>query len=196
MPKIQSLTTYFALNASNDTSQSGVTDLVTGQPIMVPDLDVGVYFDLTEAEANQLSYTTAGTLHQGRYRRVLVDSGATAANVQTGTLAYLTTVAKGVNCVTSYDKALSTSLCLGVFLNAVTPGNYGFIQESGDANVLGNGTIGSGNSVGQYVASTTGGTINTSSGAGFGITTVGVATSTPTASTLSRVELMLPRNAG
>lgn len=190
MPLNQSPTFLsFNLNACNDASPSGVSDVVTGQPIYIGDLDLGVYFDLTEVEANALSYTTTGTLHEGRYRRVLVDSSATAADVKTGTIAYLTSVAKGVNVVTGYTNALSTSLARGVFLNVVTPGNYCFIQELGDANVLGNGTIGSGNSVGQFVASTTGGTVNTSSGAGAGITTVGVATSTPTASTLFRAWL-------
>lgn len=118
-----------ALNACNDTSPSSFTDLRTGQPVMAGGLNVGVYFDPTEAEANQLSYTTNGTLHAGRYRRVQVDSGATASNVKTGTIGYM--VAGGqpqLNLVTSYDKAIVGAHGV-VFLNSITPGNYGFVQE-------------------------------------------------------------------
>ena len=137
MPLNQSPTFLsFALNACNDASPSGVADAVTGQPIYIGDLDLGVYFDLTEAEANSLSYTTNGTLHSGRYRRILVDSGATAANVKTGTIGLLASAAKGVNVITSYDQG-TAGLRPVVFLNVITPGNYGFIQELGDATVLG-----------------------------------------------------------
>ena len=192
MPDIQALTTWIAINACNDDSPSGVTDRTTGVTQYIGDLDLGVFVDLTEAEANQNSYTVYGTLHAGRYRRVLVDSGATAANIKTGTIGLLRSKGLGVNVVTSYDQGLAAGLRKVVFLNAVTPGKYCFIQELGDATVLGDNTIGNGNSIGQYAAATTGGTVNTSSGAGYGLLTVGKAIETPTANTLFRVLLELP----
>ena len=147
MPLARGITTWFALNASNDTSPSGVSDIITGQPIYIPDLDTGVYFDVTGAEAAQFSYTTTGTLYAGRYRRVQVDSGATAANVKTGTIGLLASLAAqnidgaktpSMNVVTSYDQAIgvSTNVRPVVFLNTVTPGNYCFVQELGVATVL------------------------------------------------------------
>ena len=162
MPLLQSLTTYFALNASNDTSPSGLTDSVTEQPIYIPDLDVGVYFDLTEAEANALSNTSVATLHAGRYRRVQVDSGATAANVKTGTIGLLSpSYAPTFNLVTSYD--LGVVGCHPVvFLNAITPGNYGFVQELGIATVLGkSSSFTQASAVGAIAVSYTGGLVDT-----------------------------------
>ena len=152
MPQIQAVTTYLALNACNDTSPSGVTDRTTGQTIYLPDLDLGVYFDVTNREALLNQYATNGNLYAGRYRRVLVDSGATAANVKTGTIGLMPSLAAiqvdggGVslpteNIVTSYDQALGTGLRPVVFLNAITPGNYGFVQELGIATVLGKASL-------------------------------------------------------
>jgi hypothetical protein len=48
------------------------------------------------------------------------------------------------NLVTSFDQvAAGTAIPVRpvVFLNSITPGNYGFIQELGTATVLGNATL-------------------------------------------------------
>lgn len=137
MPQLQSVTTYFAINSSNDTSPSGITDPITGQTVYVPDLDTGVYMDVTNSEAASFSYTTNGTLYNGRYRRVKVDSGATASNVKTGTIGIMPSLAvfgngptsntpngaPGMNVVTSYDQGIGLAADLHpvVFLNAITP---------------------------------------------------------------------------
>jgi hypothetical protein len=89
MPFNPTLPTWTGLNQANSASSSGQTDLRTGLALQGGNLVPGDYFDLTEAEANALSYTTTGTLHAGRYRWVLVDSAATAANVKTGTVGLL-----------------------------------------------------------------------------------------------------------
>lgn len=222
MPQQQMLPTWVALNNANFTSQSGMSDPITGQPYNAGGLNAGDYFDLTNAEALQNSYLTNGTLFEGRYRLVLVDSGATAANVKTGTVGYMRagsvvkrvqiltagsgqtngtytvsatagsgggsgaqisvtisggavtavsvlnggfgyvsaptfTIAQGgtpgtvvaqldcsVNIVTSADVALGANAALAgvgavrpvIFLNSITPGNYGFIQELGVATVI------------------------------------------------------------
>jgi hypothetical protein len=77
------------LNNANSPSATGLVDPVTGQQYNTGGLEAGDYFDLTEKEANALSVTTTGLCHSGRYRYVKVDSGATAANVKTGTVGYL-----------------------------------------------------------------------------------------------------------
>ena len=191
MPLNQSPTLLsFALNACNDTSPSGVTDVVTGQPIYIGDVDLGVYFDLTEDEAKSLSYTTTGTLHSGRYRRVLVDSGATAANVKTGTIGLMTTVAKGINVVTSYDKGLAAGIRPVVFLNVVTPGNYCFIQELGDANVLGATSITKGGpAAGDIINSVASGLADDPTSQTPIATTIGIALTTPVINVVFRVLL-------
>lgn len=181
------------LNACNDTSPSGMTDLRTGQALMAGGLNLGDYFDLTEAEANQLSYTTTGTLHSGRYRRVQVDSGATSSNVKTGTIGLM--VAGGqpqINLVTSYDKGIVGAHPV-IFLNTVTPGNYCFVQELGIAAILMGATI-------QKAAPATGDMISsTTLGVGQDLTlqeyvpvTVGIALSPPSPNTLCLTQLILP----
>jgi len=149
MPFQPIVPTWLALNAANDTSPSYFTDLRTGQPVFAGGLNLGDYFDLTNDEANALSYKTNGILYAGRYRRVRVDSGATAANVKTGTIGLMPSLAvvspnslgtrnPPLNIVTSYDQAIGGADAVRpvVFLNAITPGNYGFVQELGVASVL------------------------------------------------------------
>jgi len=219
MPFQPIVPTWLAWNNGNFTSPTALTDLRTGQPFAAGGLNLGDWFDATTQEAFQGSYTTNGTLYSGRYRFVQVDSGATAANVKTGTVGYIkgggsvqsvvitaagtgqtagtyTIAASGgygsgavaqivvgtggtitsatllqggngyvtvpvftlsslggvfgtviaqmsssPNLVTSSDVANTTSYGPGpvrpvVFLNSITPGNYGFVQELGIATVL------------------------------------------------------------
>lgn len=211
MSQQQILPTWLALNAVNSTSSTYLTDLRTGQAFPSGGLNVGDYFDLTEQEANQLSYTTTGLLHWGRYRYLQVSSGATAANVKAGTIGYaapgsfvqsvqvltqgtgqttgtytvaaaggggtgatiqvvvssataitatvltpgtgytstptFTLVTGGTpgtvvaqmntsgNIVTSAD-IVANAIRPVIFLNSITPGSYGFVQEEGLATVL------------------------------------------------------------
>lgn len=211
MPQQQALPTWLAVNNMNSVSPSGQTDNMTGYPYEGGGLNLGDYFDLTNDEAATASYTTNGLLYSGRYRYVQVDSGATAANVKTGTVGYtrLGSTVKSVvvltqgsgqtvgtyqiastggggtgaiiqvvvasatsitasvvsggygytsvptftlatggtpgtvvaqlnstpNIVTSADVATNAVRPV-VFLNSITPGNYGFIQELGTATVL------------------------------------------------------------
>ena len=222
MPYVQGFPTWKIMNSVNSTSASGQTDNMTGQPYYGDGLYPGIYADLTNQEAQLSSNLTVGLLYNGRYRYVQVDSGATAANVTTGTVGFIRsgstvknvvvltqgtgqtvgtyqvaanvgsgggsgaviqvvvtasnaitvtvlnggfgyvspptfTLATGgtpgtvvaqlgnsQNVVTSADIALnpaSTNAGIGpvhpvVFLNAITPGNYGFVQESGVATIL------------------------------------------------------------
>ncbi len=224
MPFQPIVPTWTAWNNANFTSPTALTDFRTGQPFAAGGLNLGDYFDATEQEAFQGSFTNTGILHSGRYRFVQVDSGASAANVKTGTVGYLragTTVQSVVvtavgsgqtpgtynipatfgnggsgaliqvivgaagtitsatvllggfnyvsvpafslttlggtpgtvvgqlnstpNLVTSADQvAAGTAVPVRpvVFLNSITPGNYGFIQELGTATVLATGSVG------------------------------------------------------
>lgn len=235
MPKIQALPTWLAWNNCNFTSPSGITDLATGQPILAGGLNAGDYFDATNEEAANASYTTNGLLYEGRYRLVQVDSGATAANVKTGTVGYLragatvktavlltagsgqtagtypvaanvgsgggsgaiiqvvvtaagtvianptvlqgganytsvptfTLAAGGTpatftaqlnstpNLVTSADAVAAVSPVRPVvFLNVITPGNFGFVQELGTATVL--DTVSTAQTAGQFAIAASG----------------------------------------
>ena len=82
--------------------------------------------------------TANGTLFGGLYQLVLVDSGATAANVAVGKVAFIknTTAGNQSYSVTSEDAASSNSEVAGVFINSITPGNYGAICIAGKVNVL------------------------------------------------------------
>jgi hypothetical protein len=275
MPLTPSLPTWLAWNAANFTSPTGLTDMASGQPVAAGGLNLGDYFDATNGEAANASYATNGKLYAGRYRLVQVDSGATAANVKTGTVGYLraggasgtvngvvisnagtgatagtytvaataggggtgaviqvvvastglitavsvlnggygynsvptfsltatgTTAGAVVaqldstpNIVTSADQVGTTGIAVRpvVYLNAITPGNYGFIQELGTATVLGNATQASA-LVGSYVNAVTAnsGTVTTTAATGSPIgSTIGLALDVPQVSNLFKVQL-------
>ena len=273
MPLTPSLPTWLAWNNANFTSPTGLSDAYNGQQIAAGGLNLGAYFDATNQEAGLASYTTNGILYAGRYRMVQVDSGATAANVKTGTVGYIRQGGNGLvksvvitaagtgattgvytiaatagsgggsgaviqvnvsggaitsatvlnggngynavptfsltatgtsggtvaaqldstpNVVTSYDQvAAGTAIAVRpvVFLNAITPGNYGFVQELGTATVLGNATIGTA-AVGNWVNVTTGGTVNATAASGSATgATIGQALDLPVASLLFKTQL-------
>lgn len=238
MPLVQGFPTWKNMNSVNSTSASGQTDNMTGQPYYGDGLYPGIYADLTSKEAQDSSNLTVGLLYSGRYRYVQVDSGATAANVTTGTVGFIrsgstvknvvvltqgtgqtvgtyqvaatvgsgggsgaviqvvvtasnaitvtvlnggfgyvsaptftlatggtpgTVVAQLVNSqniVTTADVAINAvngpnAALAGigpihpvVFLNAITPGNYGFVQEAGVATVV--ATVGQTQALGQF----------------------------------------------
>jgi hypothetical protein len=113
---------------------------------------------------------------------------------------------QGQNTVTSMDIASSAGLLVrGVALGGPPTASdlanpaYMWIIENGKANVLGNGTIGSGAAVGKWVNSITNspdGTVNAASANVFTSGTLGYALDVPEASALFRVELTLPNFGG
>ena len=142
MPSNQTFPTWLLLNACNFTSPSGQTDSRTGAAIMAGGLTLGNSAALTEMEANQLSQTSVGTLHAGRYRMIQVDSSATAGNVKTGAIGYMLSGGQPqINLATDYSHGIVGAHPV-VFLNSITPGNYGFVQEmSGIGTVLCGATL-------------------------------------------------------
>lgn len=196
MPFQPIIPTWLALNAANDPSASGFTDLRTGQPVNAGGLKNGDFFDLTNKEALQLTYQPAANpgprLYAGRYRRIQVDSGATASNVKTGTIGLMVAgLQPDVNIVTSYDKGIVGAHVV-VFLNAITPGNYGFVQELGYASVLAGATLQKAvPATGDLVDSTTLGVLQDLTAQTVNKETIGIALSPPSPNTLCLVQLKL-----
>jgi hypothetical protein len=274
MPLQQALPTWTALNNANFNSSAPMTDQYTGQPMAGGGLNVGDYFDITTEEASIASDTANGLLFPGRYRFVQVDSGATAANVKTGTVGYMRsgssvksvetitvgsgqtagtyniaatagsgggsgaviqvivgsggtitgnpTVVNGgfgyvslpsfsltalggsagtisvqlsvtANLVTSMDQVGVSAVAVRpvVFLNSITPGNYGFIQELGFATVLANAAV-STTTAGAYVnaLTTNSGTVTCTVASGSPIgSTIGVAVDAPANGILFKAQL-------
>lgn len=193
MPYDPTLTTWRAVNDANDLTATGLQDLRTGATEYGGALNSGMYFDLTETQANQLSKTATGTLHTGRYRRVQVDSGATASNVKTGAIGLM--VAGGqpqLNLVTSYDKGIVGAHAV-IYLNSITPGSWGFVQELGIATVLCGATLTkSGPATGDLVNSTTLGVLDDPTVQEFIPASIGIALSPPSPNTKCLVLLTLP----
>lgn len=105
--------------------------------------------DLTPIAASKYLLSTGTALFGGIYQAVAVDTAATAANVAAGKAAFIldTQAGGGANSgalnyvVTDEAHALALTLIGGVFLNSITPGNMGFVQVHGKAQVLYNGAI-------------------------------------------------------
>jgi hypothetical protein len=203
MPNQQILPTWIALNGGTLTSPSGLTDSRTGLPFMAGGLNVGDYFDLTEGEANTLSKTSVSTLHEGRYRYVQIDSGATLANIKTGSIGLIRSLtggsySSGVNYVTTGDQANNylgllqprkvVFLCPVTAGQSLTSGVFAFVQELGDASVYLDAaavtTVGAAVQILSTGLTTTAATPTTA--------TVGIASTVPAATTLCRVELTGP----
>ena len=98
------------------------------------------------------------------------------------------------NLVTSYDQSASTVGPTGVasrfvvFLNSITPGNYGFVQELGTATVLGGGSAST--ALPAYVNVTNNGLITTAAASGSPIgTTIGLAIDQPNNNVLFKAQL-------
>jgi hypothetical protein len=267
MPQQQIIPTWLAWNNANFATESGLQDLRTGANFPAGGLGLGDYFDATEKEANAASFAANGLLHAGRYRLVQVDSGATVANVKTGTVGYArvgsfvqgvlvsapgtggtpgtynipatpgsgggsgavltvvvgstgviqsASVAQGgfnyvsaptfpltvtgvtgatlsaqlnssANLVTSQDKGVSARPV--VFLNAITPGNFGFVQELGLATVPAGASAGTAG-VGDWVNVGAGGTVTTTAATGSAIgATIGSAVDVAVANSLFKAYL-------
>ncbi len=139
MPQQQALPTWLTLNSQNNASQSGLTDPITGFPYAGGGLNQGDYFDVTNDEAAQLSNPATGLLFQGRYRYVQVDSGATAANVKTGTVGF---ARSGSSVATAVTTAVGTGLTNGSYQVAATVGSGGGAGAILGINVAGGVIVG------------------------------------------------------
>jgi hypothetical protein len=167
----------FQINGTNVTTVGEINAMLAAAGVPVnygSQQDLGKRIALADSEVAAYQNTANGTLYGAVYQLVYVDPGATAANVKTGTVAFLVdkTPSTGaansgalVYAVSDQSHADSTSLPAGIFLNSITPGNYGFIAVHGKVNALFTtiGTAGIG--AGVFVGATGNGTVDTGSAA-------------------------------
>ena len=113
-------------SASQTLSAEAVTGLQIGSGV-----SKGARFYLTGSQAAQLSSALC-PCYEGWYRIVLVDAGATAANIQYGAIGGVCTVAKGQSTVTDAANLLNLGIAPVVFLGTVTPGQYTIVQDLGE----------------------------------------------------------------
>src|ERR1700680_1440751 len=112
----------------------------------------------------------ANQLFEGAYQWIQVDSGATAANVQPGLAAFIKLEVGGAGSgtepengwqnmtVTDQSHADSINLIAGVFIEAIPPGNYGFIfVGAGRVEVTYRGTLSNAGTLGDQIGVFTGG---------------------------------------
>jgi len=129
------------LNACNSPYPNGQGD--TYGNTYPSGLTIGKQIEIgTGAAAALTNPAGANQLFEGTYQWIQVDSGATAAYVQPGRAAFMKLdpggtagvepMAGAINfTVTSQDQADANTLWAGVFIEAIPPGNYGFIFVGG-----------------------------------------------------------------
>jgi hypothetical protein len=191
------------LNNLNSPVPGAFVEPITGLQIPGSGLVVGDTMSLTYFEATQLA-TQPGTispfpLYEGDYQFVHLHSAATASLCQRGNVAYFRALAppmSGGNMgtlpiagnweVTDGSHALNANLVTGIFLNAITPGNFGFIQTGGRASVLmaGAGTVG-------QAVNATAATGNGTPGATAGPALLGYLLNAATTGAIAQVKLQL-----
>jgi len=148
------------LNDVNDSTSGGI---VVGIPSGAPappasQTLVGDKIVLDDATALALSDTTVGTLFGGIYMYVGTLSTATAAPAR-GTCAFYRAADLPGGATQAYqvtsDVQPSTTIptfSAGVFINAITKGNFGWIQIAGTCSCLFDHTIAAGSGVGSPVS--------------------------------------------
>lgn len=148
------------LNNVNDTVAGGaIVSVPAGAPSpAVSQLIAGDKIVLDDATALALSDTATGTLFGGIYMYVGTLSSATASPARGSAAFYraadLPTALSGLYQVTSDVQASTTipTFCAGVFINAVTKGNFGWIQVAGVCMCLFDSAVAAGNGVGSPVS--------------------------------------------
>ena len=140
--KLNAVNTPSFLGAQDAYGTNYPTGLVSGKAIEL---------SFKEAQDLQAGPPSIEQLYEGAYQFVQVDSGAVAAEVNTGLAAFYklpnpAAPVAGIGTVTSESSVspvASKSLFAGVFLNPIPPGNYGFIfVGAGRVNVTFKTTLG------------------------------------------------------
>lgn len=131
------------LNDVNDSSQGGtLVSVPTGAPqAAVSATQAGDRIVLDDATALALSDTTIGTLLGGVY--MYVKTTAVTRQAVRGGIAFFKTADlgaasnSGYNAYSDADPSASVPTHIaGIYINALTSGNYGWIQTAGAASVL------------------------------------------------------------
>jgi hypothetical protein len=188
------------LNDVNDAAAGGViVSLPSGAPSpSVSQTLPGDRIVLDDATALALSDTTVGTLFGGVYEYVGTLAGATAVP-GVGTLAFWRTNELPGGATQSYvvtsDANPTTAIpayFAGVFINAITKGNFGWIQVAGIASVLFDSALTAPTS-GSTVSAKVSAAVASTADSGVVLSTVtlpfvfGVSIGTPATSTVSKV---------
>lgn len=107
--------------------------------------DLGKRICIADADAASWSLSSVGTLFGGVYQLVQLSSAATTANAVRGCAAFtqdgVSNAGSQGYVVTDESHADAVGLIGGVFLNTITPGNFGFIQVHGKATVKYNAAV-------------------------------------------------------
>jgi len=100
--------------------------------------DLGKRLIVSEADAVDWTLAANGTLFGGMYQAVQVAATAAAGNVAVGKVAFFNNAAGSAAgfVVTDESVADNNGEVAGIFINTITPGNFGFIQVAGKVNVL------------------------------------------------------------
>jgi hypothetical protein len=195
------------LNDVNDALQGGqLTSMPTGFQQFQQNVP-GDRIILDDTTAYALSDTTVGTLYGGIYMYVNTLSSSTASPA-VGSIAFFTGASVGSTAasggpsvqyqVTADAQATTTlpAMIAGIFINAVTKGNLGWIQVAGVAGVLFDSTVSStvlGSLVvakaSASVASTADNTTVTNPTAAVVAAVIGVSLTTVTTSTVVKVAI-------
>jgi hypothetical protein len=118
------------LNSTDDAVAGGVSNGLTGAAMFSGQL--GEFVEVTSTQAAKLSDSTVGTLYGGKYQYVLFKAGSSASNAR-GQVVYWD---DEDSYVVTPDAPTSGARKAGITLNAVTKGQYGWIQVTGLASVL------------------------------------------------------------
>lgn len=186
------------LNAANDVLPG--QSVASGTGVAQYGGEPGARIALSPTDVRYASAT--GTLFGGIYQYVKTASGS-SANPARGTIAFWDlSVAESIYQVTADAKptAAIPTLIAGIFLNAITAGNYGFIQIAGRASILFNSTItaaAAGNPVTAYISPAVASTADvgtalaaSTAGAIAGVDTlIGIAETLPVLSVISVVQM-------
>lgn len=121
------------LNDVNDPAPGVPLSSPSGSIVQAYAGQVGGKLFLGAISAAALSDSAVGTLYGGIYQYVQFKSASTAANARGGLVVW----SDRENFIVTPDVTATTvSLVAGVAINAVTKGQYGFIQIAGKASIL------------------------------------------------------------
>lgn len=186
-PTIGGVFTPGPINACNSPYSTGAGDTLTGAtfPTGLNPWKV-VSLSFAEAQAQQAPSPSIEQLFEGDYMWAQVDSGATASEVQTGKPAFykLQTANNSVDpilTVIGVTGKTAQNLFAGVFLNPITPGNWGWIFNGGGrVNVLYSAvTVGGGAAIGNVVETTASNSFDAVSATATTAASVGIAVVKP-----------------
>lgn len=127
------------LNAVNDAAPGGIVNSVSGIQQSRNPGQLGSIYYLSQAEATSRYGALAAPLYSGLYQyvQVVATSSAPARGLAACWSVLPTSYTNSLQnyIVTATNTAENQSFFAGVFLNAITPGNYGWIQIAGTATV-------------------------------------------------------------